>query len=424
MDSILISGGKPLLGHVEIQGSKNAVLPLIAAAALVRGTVILHDCPFINDINEMLILFESVGGKATWINHDLHLDGTNMIHMRESAVTSIMPEEHTQSLRASVLFLGSLLGRTGLAQMHHPGGCSIGMRPIELHISTLSKLGYEYIDKGNEFLMHRVHTQKEVEITLPGKSVGVTENVILAGALGNSVITLNNASLEPEIVTLCEFLNHAGAKIQGIGSESLTICGVNELHDVEFTVPPDRIVAGTYALAAMATHGMIELVGAPMREMRFLLTVIDHMGGIIVESRESLTIVAPKHLKPISYVETAVYPGFPTDLQSQLLVTLTQAEGRSCIRETIFESRFKIATWLLNMEAKLSIQNDMVDIYGKTNLKGSKVQAEDLRGGAALVLAGLVANGTTTVSNVSLIERGYEDIVRDMRSLGAEIIKE
>lgn len=421
MDSILIHGGKPLLGQVEIQGSKNAVLPLIAAAALIQGTVILRNCPFINDIDEMLILFESIGGTAVWKGHDLHLDGTKVVHKTEPSETSVMSEQHTKSLRASVLFLGALLGRTGCAQMFHPGGCGIGKRPIGLHTSTLVSMGFEYIDLNEEFFMKRVRDGGQITITLPYKSVGVTENVLLAASLGNSSVTLCNASLEPEIVTLCEFLNLAGAQIEGVGSECLSIRGVSSLHQTEFVVPPDRIVAGTYALAAMVTHGMVELIHPPLRELKTLMTIMEHMGGILIESKDSLSIIAPKHLRPVTYVETAVYPGFPTDLQSQLMVALTQAEGNSCIRETIFESRFKIVPQLEKMGAQISVSNDMADIYGKTQLRGCEVLSEDLRGGAALVLAGLAAKDVTVVKNVALIERGYENIVRDMTALGADI---
>lgn len=421
MDSILIRGGKPLLGQVEIQGSKNAVLPLIAAAALIQDTVVLHNCPMIKDIDEMLILFECIGGTAVWKGHDLHLDGTLVNHKMESAQVSVMPEQHTKSLRASVLFLGALLGRTGCARLYHPGGCGIGKRPIELHISTLIHMGYEYIDLDTEFVMKRVREDTEISITLPYKSVGVTENVLLAASLSGATVTLCNASVEPEIVTLCEFLNLAGARIEGVGSECLKIRGVHELHSVKFIVPPDRIVAGTYALAAMATHGMVELLHPPMREMRTLMTVMEHMGAILIESKDSLLVIAPKHIRPITYIETSVYPGFATDLQSQLMVALTQAEGNSCIRETIFESRFKIVPQLEKMGANISVSEDVANIYGNTKIRGCEVLSEDLRGGAALVLAGLAADGVTVVRNIALIERGYENIVRDMRVLGADI---
>lgn len=422
MDSILIRGGKPLLGQVEVQGSKNAVLPMIAAAVLFNGTVTLRECPDISDIHEMLAIYRYFGGNVTWKNDKLILDSSRVLHNEKIDAVPAVPRRYATRLRASILFMGAVLSKCGNVKVIKPGGCIIGARPIDLHIMVMEQLGCVSTNEDDEYIITRKTVPKECILKFPYKSVGATENAILAAVLGDAVTVLLNASIEPEVVSLCEFLNKAGARIEGVGCECLKITGVDHLEDITYDVPKDRIVAGTYMLAAMATGGVVELIKPPIDKMQSLLKAIENMGATFVEGEDSFTVIAPKNLRPVHYIETAVYPGFPTDLQSQLLACLTQAEGVSVVRETIFENRYKIAGDLISMGADIIIKNDTAYISGKKHLTGHNVTAGELRGGAALIIAGLVAEGVTVIHNTAYIQRGYEDIIRDMKALGADIM--
>ncbi len=422
MDSILIRGGKPLLGQVEIQGSKNAVLPMIAAAVLFDGVVTLTECPDISDIHEMLAIYKYFGGSVTWKNDKVILDSTQVLHNEENGSIPAVPRKYATRLRASILFMGAVLSKCGNVKVIKPGGCTIGERPIDLHLFAMEQLGYGYTNEEDEYIIIKKSLPGESVLKFPYKSVGATENAILAAVLGDAVTVLMNAAIEPEVVALCEFLNKAGAKIEGVGCECLKITGVKKLENIAYSVPKDRIVAGTYMLAAMATGGVAELFHPPVKHMKAILMVTERMGATLVEGSESLTVIAPKRIAPVHYLETAVYPGFPTDLQSQLLTCLTQADGQSIVRETIFENRYKVAEDLKRMGADIVIKEDAAYITGKTPLLGHNVTAGELRGGAALVIAGLVAEGVTIIHNTSYIQRGYEDIIRDMKALGADIM--
>lgn len=422
MDSIVMYGNRPLMGQVEIQGSKNAALPLIAAATLVHGTVRLTGCPCISDRDDMLRLFEAVGGV---VRLQEKRQGPERIEMDASHISGQnIPAEIAGKLRSSILYVGAMLGRTGNACVYPPGGCVIGERPIDQHLMKLQEAGYHLTEKEDFLYLERgLEEISEKRIILQFPSVGVTENLLLATVLGKGVVCLENVSREPEIEVLCRFLLEAGADIRGIGTTSLTIRQVEELHDVSYTVPTDRIAAATYALAAMATGGIVELVRAPVPHMHAVLTLLEQMGGTVLSESDRITIIAPKVLRPVPYVETAVYPGFPTDLQSLLLVTLTEAAGASHIRETIFENRFQVVSEVRKMGAHIEIDQNTAMIAGFDRLSGAQVEVRELRGGAALVIAGLMADGRTELKNTGYIDRGYEDIVRDCRLLGAQIIR-
>lgn len=417
MESIVIYGGKPLMGQVEIQGSKNAVLPMIAAAVLVNGTVCLKGCPQISDIDDMIKLFEALGGRVVRkANRDIVLDGKDIHSVK-------VEREYAGKIRASILYLGAILGRMGEAMVAKPGGCVIGKRPIDQHILQMKNLGYRVDEKSGEYYFYSEKRESNVTLQLPYSSVGVTENIILASVLGNQTVCVKNAAIEPEIRSLCLFLKKAGALIEGIGTSELMIHGVHRLKDVVFEVPADRIVAGTYAFAAMSTGGVIELCHVPVDELECVMKLLLRLGAILDIREDSLTIVAPKVCNRIGYVETGIYPGFPTDLQSPLLPVLCMADGNSVVCEKIFENRFGVVDELNKMGAKISVNGTKATVFGKSRLTGASVLAKELRGGAALIIAGVSARGKSQISGISYIERGYEDIVRDLRFLGADIEK-
>ena len=405
------------MGQVEIQGSKNAVLPMIAAAVLVNGTVCLKGCPQISDIDDMIKLFEALGGRVVRkANRDIVLDGKDIHSVK-------VEREYAGKIRASILYLGAILGRMGEAMVAKPGGCVIGKRPIDQHIFQMKNLGYRVDEKSGEYYFYSEKRESNVTLQLPYSSVGVTENIILASVLGNQTVCVRNAAIEPEIRSLCLFLKKAGALIEGIGTSELMIHGVHRLKDVVFEVPADRIVAGTYAFAAMSTGGVIELCHVPVNELECVMKLLLRLGAILDIREDSLTIVAPKVCNRIGYVETGIYPGFPTDLQSPLLPVLCMADGNSVVCEKIFENRFGVVDELNKMGAKISVNGTKATVFGKSRLTGASVLAKELRGGAALIIAGLSARGQSQISGISYIERGYEDIVRDLRFLGADIEK-
>lgn len=413
MKSIHVDGGIFLNGEVEIQGSKNAVLPLLSATLLIHGTCVIYDCPKIADVYKMIHLMKCMGSKIHWLGNALWID--NRI-LREA----VLPKREVAAMRSSILLTGSLLARFGKVSMEYPGGCVIGRRPVDMHINSLRMLGAKVQETGDGFQAVADQLIGAV-IELPFPSVGVTENLLLASVTAQGMSIIENAAREPEIVALCEFLQLAGARIHGVGSSVLVIEGVEQLQECRFHAPKDRIVAGTYLLACMAAGGDIFLKGAPGKDMKEVLSCIEKMGGDLHIDEKGIFLHAEGHCKALPYVQTRVYPGFPTDLQSQLMAVLCCAEGNSIIAENIFENRFRIVDELNAMGAKITVRNQEAYIEGVEYLSGTSVKANELRGGAALVIAGLMAKGTTIVENVSYIERGYVNIGKDLRELGARI---
>lgn len=413
MKKIQILGGNPLYGEVELQGSKNAVLPMLAATVLNAGISVIHNCPKIEDVYCMIHILEAIGCRVEWENHTLRID-TKRVH------TFQIPKETACKMRSSIIFLGSLLGRLGQAEMSYPGGCVIGCRPIDLHLKAFSEMNVEIREQeGN--LLAKTDRLIGKQILLPFPSVGATENIILGAVLAEGNTLIVNAAMEPEIAELCHFLNQMGCEIRGIGTSKIEITGVKRLHDVEYTVIPDRIVAGTYLLACVGTKGSVRIKNAPYGHMDSTLKLVREMGAYAVWCGNTLSVTMKNRACPLEKVETEVYPGFPTDLQSQLMTVLTTAQGKSCLREKIFEERFKTVEALVNMGAEIEFCQNEACIVGVNALKGTTVEAKELRGGAALVIAGLMAEGRTEVTNAHFIERGYEDIVGDLQKLGARI---
>lgn len=413
MDSIHIYGGNFLRGETKIQGSKNAVLPILAASLLIKGTSVIRNCPRIADVYHMQNLLQGLGCYVTWNENTVTVDAA---HVNDNAMSG----ESVTRMRSSVMLLGAMIGRIGEVVMAYPGGCVIGDRPIDIHLKALKEMDVE-IEEYEQHFTAKAGRLKGMDYTLPLPSVGATENILLAAVLAEGTTIVRNVAIEPEITALCEFLMEAGARIKGIGTKVLMIEGVETLCEAEYTVPNDRIVAGTYLIAAMAAGGSIFLEQAPTGHLQALIRTAEKMGGSITVNDDGIGIDVIRRLKSIPYLKTEVYDGFPTDLQSPIMTALSVAEGESVLEERIFEDRFRVVDELKKMGADIWTEGNKAYINGVEGLRGSDVEAEELRGGAALVVAGVAANGRTVVKNRHFIERGYENICRDLRNLGADI---
>ncbi len=410
-----VSGGRPLDGAVKIQGSKNAALPVLAGALLHKGRTVLHNCPDITDVRYTLEILESLGCTVWWEKDTLILDAAGLNETK-------VPEKLGEKMRSSVIFLGSLLGRCKEAVLPYPGGCTIGKRPIDLHLHLLTQMGAIFQEE--EQLLKAWSTGLcGTGLVLPFPSVGTTENVILAAVLADGVTVLSGAAKEPEIAELCRFLRGKGARIEGDGTDIIRVEGVTALQDSEFTIGSDRIVAGTYLFGGVLTRGRILLSGAEAGSLGEVLHVIRKTGAVVKTAPKEIFLEAGEAFLPVGKVITRPYPGFPTDLQSALLSAMTVAQGRSEIEERIFEARFQTADQLRRMGADLEIKGNRARIRGVSSLRGAFVRAKELRGGAALVLAALGAEGTTRIQDDGYMERGYEDLAGDLRMLGACIDK-
>lgn len=429
MTALHIHGGVPLQGKVCIQGSKNASLPVLAATLLTGDQSCIHNCPQIADVRHMIELLQSLGCSVQRANEGFLIDsrGAGVCDMSGEAITG---------MRSSLCLLGALLGRFGEVVMEYPGGCVIGARPIDLHLKALKCMGVDFTEEEG-LLVGRAERLHGADIHLEIPSVGATENVLLAAVLAEGDTVLAGAAREPEVVTLCKYLCACGAVIDGIGSSVLHIRGGVDLHGAEFEIPADRIVAGTYLLACVGCGGSVLLENAPCDQMGAVVSVAEAMGARCQPDCEptgiqgrlgygwerGLYVQGPERPTAIPQIRTAVYPGFPTDLQSIALAVLTRGEGRSFIEETIFENRFRVVEPLRRMGACIEeISPGKVGVWGRESLHGAKMEAKELRGGAALVVAGLMAEGESEITGCAYIERGYENIGKDLRDLGARIV--
>lgn len=413
MDSIHIYGGNMLRGETKIQGSKNAVLPVLAGTLLVKGTCVIRNCPRIADVYHMQNLLQELGCYVSWAGNTVTVNAAYVNDNRMSG-------ESVTRMRSSIMLLGAMLGRLGEVTMAYPGGCVIGRRPIDIHLSALRGMGVE-ITEQEQFFTAKADCLRGMEYVLPFPSVGATENVVLAAVTAEGITVLKNAAKEPEITALCEFLIQAGADMEGVGSSRLIIRGVRELHECRYTVPADRIVAGTYLAAALAAGGSIFLEQAPAGQLGAFLKTAEEMGSSITVNEEGVGIDVIRRIKACPYLKTEVYDGFPTDLQSPVMAAMAVAEGKSMIEENIFENRFRVVESLRKMGADIEVVKNKAYITGVERLTGTEVEAEELRGGAALVAAGLAAKGKTVIKNRHFIERGYENISKDLRNLGADV---
>lgn len=412
MSYVEIEGGTVLEGEVRLQGSKNAILPILAASILCRGKVIVHNCPDITDVRELLEALSYAGVDSSFRNGTVELDTAN-------AKPCFFGPEYAGKTRGGVLLLGAFFGRFHEAGMAYPGGCAIGRRPIDLHCKVFRELHAEIGEESDAVFLKGTPKGGRVNLSYP--SVGATENAVLAAvcAVGRTVLT--GAAREPEVTELCYFLKTAGARIDGIGTSRIVIDGVSELHGTEYTVSGDRIAAGTYLTAAAMTDGEIILYGTENVSMKGILEYLSYAGAKVYRESGRIILKSSGVLHAIKTVKTAPYPFFPTDMQSLTAAMLCVADGESRIYETIFESRFGVVPELQKMKADIRTEGRCIRIRGVKRLQGATVTATDLRSGAALVQAGIAADGLTRVYGYEYIARGYEDICGGFGKLGARI---
>ncbi|WP_295356627.1 UDP-N-acetylglucosamine 1-carboxyvinyltransferase [uncultured Succiniclasticum sp.] len=415
MDKLIVRGGNRLVGTVKTSGAKNAVLPIIAASILGETPSHLDEIPKLEDVRTICGVLKYLGVKIDDSKeHELVLD-TSRITAYEA------PYELVRTMRASFVVLGPLLARMGHARISQPGGCAIGSRPIDLHLKGFEALGAKISQDHGFVEAYAPNGLKGADIYLDFPSVGATENIMMAACLAEGTTTLENPAEEPEIVDLANYLNQMGARIRGAGTDVIRIEGVKHMHGAEHTAIPDRIEAGTYMIAAAMTHGDVIIENVLAEHQKPLLAKLREAGVLIEEDIDRIHVACPGELKGVN-VKTLPYPGFPTDMQAQFMAMMTISQGRSTVMETVFENRFMHVVELNRMGANIATTGARgAIIEGPAKLTGCEVSATDLRAGAAMILAGLVAEGTTTVGNLHHIDRGYEDIVGKLKGLGADI---
>ncbi len=416
MQSFVVNGGRRLSGRLSVQGSKNSALPILAAAFLVNGTSIIHNVPDLSDTRCTLKILSELGCT-------IRKEGSTVIVNSEGAQGFEIRESLMREMRSSVVFLGAIIGRCGKAVISSPGGCEIGLRPIDLHLYAMKRLGV-CVDESFGKLSCTVQNALVGEkITFSFPSVGATENAILAAVTAKGTTVIVNSAREPEISDLCDFLNKCGAKIQGAGESIITIEGVNSLQGAEHSVICDRIAASTYLVAGAVTGGDVELLNTNPAHLNSVLPVLEEAGCDIRVRCKSIRLKASRRLNRMDKIITQPYPGFPTDSQALFTTLASVAKGTSVIVENIFECRFKHVPELLRMGAKIRTEGRVAVVEGVERLYGADVHSQDLRGGAALVLAGLCAEGTTNISDIQFIDRGYADLENCLCSLNADIYR-
>lgn len=413
MESLVIQGGQRLEGALRVDGAKNAALPILAACVLTEATVQLLDIPDILDVQRMADILRMLGC-------DVSRQGQSMSVCAANISSSEMPDQLSKQIRSSIFLLGPILSRFRQATVTYPGGCEIGLRPIDLHLSGLRALGVEIREEGGVIRCDG-RSMHAGEIHLDYPSVGATENVIMAAVRLEGTTTIRNAAREPEIVDLCRFLTAMGGRVHGAGSATVQVEGVKSLHGTVYTPMPDRIVAGTLLAAGAITGGNVELTNAPVADMHAICAKLKEMGCALREESKRIFLRAPKRLNAFPVLQTQPHPGFPTDMQAQMLALLSVAEGTGVIVENVFESRFAHAGDLNRMGARILCSGRNAIVRGVERLNGAQVTARDLRGGAAMVLAGLKAEGVTTVEHAELIDRGYDHLEMQLDRLGADV---
>ncbi|WP_425446988.1 UDP-N-acetylglucosamine 1-carboxyvinyltransferase [Dethiothermospora halolimnae] len=413
MSKYIIEGGKRLIGEVSVNGAKNAVLPVLAATVINNSPVTVFNCPKLRDVETMIRILQTIGCKVERMDDVVYVDSRTLDKIK-------IPEELVREMRSSIILMGAMLARCGEVEISYPGGCEIGPRPIDLHLKALKSLGAE-IEEAHGFLYCKAENLRGCEIQLDYPSVGATENIMMVATKAEGITTIRNAAREPEIMDLQKFLKVSGVKVCGAGTSVIRIEGVKSLKGIEHTVIPDRIVAGTYMVASAITGGEVVLKNIEVEHIQPIIAKLREAGCMIYNNCTTLKIIGPRKPNAIEMLQTLPYPGFPTDMQAQLMALLSLANGTSIIQETIFENRFKHVEELIRMGANIKTMGKVAVIKGVKNLTGAKVSAKDLRGGASLVLSGLAAKGTTEVDNIHHIERGYENINDILSSLGADI---
>ena len=415
MSQLLVQGGRPLRGEVTIQGAKNSVLPILAATLLTAGQVEVRNCPRLRDVDASVRILQSLGCQARWEGTSLLVDTAGL---NGCAISDTLMRE----MRSSAIFLGAILARCGQAELSYPGGCELGPRPIDLHLNGLRELGAEIDDSGGLLHCRAARLQgRELVLSLP--SVGATENLMLAACGAEGVTTICNAAREPEIGDLQDFLNACGGKVSGAGTSAITIEGGRQLHGCAYTVMPDRIAAATYLCAVASAGGEGFLRGAREQHLSTVTAVLREAGCDVRRSAEGIACACRGRPKAVRPVRTAPYPGFPTDAQAVLMAALLRSRGTTVFEENIFENRYRHVDELTRMGADIRVAGRVAVVTGTETLHGTNLRCTDLRGGAALCVAALAAEGQTHVSEIGHIDRGYQDIVGDLRDLGADIAR-
>ncbi|MBC5997756.1 UDP-N-acetylglucosamine 1-carboxyvinyltransferase [Romboutsia ilealis] len=412
MAKIIVKKSNPLKGSVKIDGAKNAVLPIIAATLLAKGKSVIKEVPNLRDVHVISDLLRHLGAEVEYEGKTLTVDATNI-------TTCEAPYELVRKMRASFLVMGPLLSRFNHTKISMPGGCAIGTRPIDLHLKGFKCLGADVeIDHG--FVEARTEKLKGAKLYLDFPSVGATENIMMAACLAEGTTIIENAAEEPEIVDLANFLNEMGADVKGAGTNTIRIKGVKELIGAEHTVIPDRIEAATYMVAAAMTKGDIVIENVLMEHLKPVTAKLKEAGCKIIELENAVRVIGPETLKPID-IKTLPHPGFPTDVQAQFMAMLTVAKGTGVVIETVFENRYMHVAEFNRMGANIKIEGRTAVVKGVDQLYGAKVNATDLRAGAALILCGLIAEGDTEIGEIYHIQRGYVDIDKKITALGGNI---
>ena len=412
MSALLITGGRSLEGTVHVHGAENSVLPILAASILVPGVSVIENCPPLSDVAASLAILRHLGCRVTQEGDTVTVDATTLTRCD-------VPDGLMREMRSSVIFLGPILGRLGEARLSFPGGCELGPRPIDLHLSAIRRLGAEVRETGGRLLCSGRLTGGELVLTRP--SVGATENAMLAAVAARGTTVITNAAREPEISDLQGFLQAMGAKVRGAGTSVVTVEGNGLLHGGTYTVMGDRIVAATYLSAAAAAGGVVEVTGADPRHFSTVTAVLSEAGCALAADRDRVVLSRRGPLLAVRPIHTAPYPGFPTDAQPPLMAALTVARGTTLFVEHIFESRYRHVDELCRMGADIRVEGRVAAVSGVGQLHGAPVRADDLRGGAALVVAALAACGESRVTGLRHVDRGYCGLEKGLRGLGAEI---
>jgi UDP-N-acetylglucosamine 1-carboxyvinyltransferase len=415
MDRLEVFGGNKLKGKVNISGSKNAALPILAATILSSRKIILKNLPFVKDIGTMIRLLKSIGSNIKYSKNKNSITIHNNKKLKTFASYNLV-----KTMRAGILVLGPMLAKYGIAKVSTPGGCSIGVRPIDIHLKALAKLGVKHKIVDGYVHAYSKKKLKGSNIKFSKISVGATENLIIAASMAEGTTILSNCAIEPEIKDLINFINCIGGKIKWTGKRTLRIQGVNNFKEGKYTVMPDRIEAGTYLIAGAVTEGSLKILGIDSNIIRTEIEILKKIGLKIKTEKNQIKIIGTKEIKNIN-LRTSPYPGFPTDLQAQLMVLLCRSKKHSIISEEIFENRFMHVAELNRMGAKIKTKGNKAYIQGNISFKGAELMATDLRASVSLILAALTAKGKTTINRIYHLDRGYEKIEKKLRKIGAKI---
>lgn len=417
MERIVVEGGCRLHGEIRVHGAKNSALPILAGSLLAGGETVLHNCPHLSDVDAAIEILQVLGCRVS-------RDGSTVIINSDTVTQNEIPEELMHEMRSSIVFLGAMVSRLQDVRLSFPGGCELGPRPIDLHMEALQKLGVSICEKGGTLACSVKNGLRGTKLHLPFPSVGATENILLAAVTAQGATEIIGAAQEPEIADLAQYLIARGAKIKGAGTSTVYIEGVNRLHGASYSVMPDRIVAATYLSAAAITGGKVWVKDLVSSDLGSVLPVFEQSGCKMRILSDAVWLEGPGMIHPVRNIRTMPHPGFPTDAQAPVMAMLTLSSGTSVIVETIFQNRYKHVGELLRMGADIRVEGKAAVIQGVRKLYGANVRATDLRGGAALVLAALAAEGKSRIGDVYHIDRGYESLETALTSLGAVIRRE